>query len=400
MDIATTFITQAALALVVATQLLLTWYYDKNGSRAALHWAFAFYCVVLGWCVILLRTNTNDILPTIIINLAFLAAPILILSGVFVRIQVKIPVKRLLMILGSYFVFQTSLTFLNYSTEIKIVGINAFLAAIQFYSVLLVMRSNLGALANRVLAFGFLVVGMASMTRVFGILLTGDDIYAADQQAGRLFFILLAVVNITEGFTCLGALLIDRIDLVSRQALTDPLTRCLNRRGFDEVAEKAINQAKRGDNQIVLIVADLDRFKRVNDTYGHGAGDNTIKTFAQLLAEEIRSVDHLGRLGGEEFIVLLWQTDLEGAKELVFRIRQRLWNTIIQGLPKDFRVTSSFGATIIESDDQDINAIIHRADLALYQAKNNGRDQIQCLTKSQEKEAQTAFDNLETAEKA
>ena len=92
--------------------------------------------------------------------------------------------------------------------------------------------------------------------------------------------------------------------------------------------------------------------------------------------------------------------DLEGAKELVFRIRQRLSNTTIQGLPKDFRVTSSFGATIIESDDQDINAIIHRADLALYQAKNNGRDQIQCLTKSQEKEAQTAFDNLETAEKA
>jgi diguanylate cyclase (GGDEF)-like protein len=311
--------------------------------------------------------------------------------------QKKIPVTIFMFVLLTYFAAQTSLTFFEFSVQAKIVGINGFLAVLQFISVFYVLRSDLGQLANKVLAFGFFVVGLASSVRVFGILATGEDIYAADQDFGQLFFIFLAVVNITEGFTCLGALLIDRIDLVSKQALTDPLTNCLNRRGFDEIVQQTFEKARRGNNQTVLIVADLDRFKRINDTYGHGAGDNTIRLFAEIFTEEIRTVDHLGRLGGEEFIILLWQTDLNGAKELVTRIRTRLSQTKIAGLPEPFRVTSSFGATVVETDETDINAIIHRADLALYQAKNNGRDQLRCLTKEQEQQAQQEFDNLEKA---
>lgn len=395
MDLITSFITQAALAFVVGTQLLLTWYYDTKGGRAALHWSGAFYCVVIGWIAILTRNNPSELLPTLFVNIAFLAAPVLILTGVFVRMQKTIPIRLLLSVLFVGFLFQTSLVFFNFPIEARIVGVNAFLAFMQFLSVYYVLRSDLGQLANRVLAVGFFVVGMASFIRALGIIATGEDIYAADQEWGRLFFIGLAVVNITEGFTCLGALLIDRIDLVSKQALTDPLTNCFNRRGFDELAERTIEKAKRGNNETVLIVADLDRFKRVNDTYGHGAGDNTIKAFASLLSEEIRSVDHLGRLGGEEFIILLWQTDLSGAKDLIQRIRKKLTQTSIPGLPYNFRITSSYGATTIDPDDNDMNAIIHRADLALYRAKHKGRDQLQCITKEQEQQAQKEFDNLE-----
>lgn len=397
MDVTTTFITQAALAFVVGTQLLLTWSYDKTGSRAALHWSLAFYCVVIGWVAILTRDVSSSIFPTLVVNIAFLSAPMLILSGVFVRMNKPSPTKALLITLLAGFFLQTSLTVFESSAEIKIIGINLFLAIVQFISVFFVLKSQQGVLANRVLAIGFFVVGMASSLRVAGILLTGKDIYAADQSFGQLFFILLAVVNITEGFTCLGALLIDRIDLISKQALTDPLTNCLNRRGFDELIQKSIERAKHENSKIVLIVADLDRFKKVNDTYGHGAGDNTIKTFSQIIARKIRTVDLLGRLGGEEFIISLWQTNLDGAEELVVRIQKALEATQIEGLPEDFRVTSSFGATIIETEETDINAIIHRADLALYKAKNNGRNQLQCLTKQQEQMAQQEFDELEAA---
>ena len=384
MDAATTFITQAALAVVVGTQLLLAWYYDQKRGRPALYWGGAFFCVAIGWSAFLLRDNHIDLLPVIITNSTFLLAPVLLVAGVFVRMQKVIPIKILASVYIIAFCTQTSLTLFDISIQNRIITMNLYVAAVQFSAVFLVLGSQLFSPSNQMLAVGFFAVGLASALRAIGLLVTGVDFYDASHEMGRLILVLPGIVNVVEGFTCIGALLIDRIDQLSRQVLTDPLSKCLNRRGFDKVANELINRAKRGQNDLTLVVADLDRFKRVNDTYGHSAGDRVITTFAQMLSEETRTVDHVGRLGGEEFIMILWHTNLEGAKELVERIRKRLAHTQIKSLPDDFRITSSFGATMIEADESDLNDIIHRADIALYQAKENGRDQLQCINKEDE----------------
>ena len=156
-------------------------------------------------------------------------------------------------------------------------------------------------------------------------------------------------------------------------SLTDPLTGVGNRRRLEQALAAEVSRASRTGARLCAIMADLDHFKRVNDTYGHAAGDNVLMAFGDLLRRHTRAIDIVARFGGEEFVVLLPYTELENAIAIADRIRESLAACPIESLPD--RVTASFGVAEMALDEPG-SGLLRRADAALYDAKHSGRNRV------------------------
>ena len=157
-------------------------------------------------------------------------------------------------------------------------------------------------------------------------------------------------------------------------ATTDMLTEIYNRRKLYEILEHEYTRAKRYGTDLSVIMFDIDYFKKINDTHGHDVGDYVLKTVAKNVKKVIREVDYFGRWGGEEFLIILPQTDLEGAMAAAEKIREVIENI---GFGKIGKVTASFGvSTYIKSLDNSPDEIIKSADIALYDAKKKGRNKV------------------------
>jgi diguanylate cyclase (GGDEF)-like protein len=166
--------------------------------------------------------------------------------------------------------------------------------------------------------------------------------------------------------------------LVARQASTDGLTELANRREFEESLANEISRAERFGGSLALILADLDNFKQVNDRFGHQAGDEVLRSFADILRETVRDIDVAARYGGEEFAILLPQTDIVGAEALAERLREAVESRAmahVQDSP--VTVTSSFG---VASFPEAVTGpgLFAAADEALYRAKRAGKNCVVC----------------------
>ena len=167
-------------------------------------------------------------------------------------------------------------------------------------------------------------------------------------------------------------------DLAGRMrdlAARDPLTGVLNRRGFEEAANRAVANALRHRQPLSLAVADLDRFKAVNDLHGHATGDLLLRRFASAIDEAIRQGDLLGRMGGEEFVLLLVNTPADAAVAVIDRLRRDV-ATLTLATDPPLTVTTSFGVAQLTPADGSLDALIARADGALYRSKQGGRDRV------------------------
>lgn len=163
-----------------------------------------------------------------------------------------------------------------------------------------------------------------------------------------------------------------------RLAGTDELSGVANRRAFLERAEAEIARARRTSHPMAVLMFDIDRFKSVNDNYGHDSGDQVIRAMASILVEAIRDdVDAVGRLGGEEFAVLLRETSPRAARDVANRILEAARVRKVECSDTTLRFTCSVGITMLRtSANESIREILVRADEALYAAKNGGRDQL------------------------
>jgi two-component system cell cycle response regulator len=166
--------------------------------------------------------------------------------------------------------------------------------------------------------------------------------------------------------------------LLEEMALTDALTGLPNRRAIDIWAPRELSAAARHKFPVWTVMADLDFFKKVNDTYGHDAGDTALKTFAEILTAHTRQSDMCARLGGEEFLLMMTHADQEGARTVVERIRKQFENTKFTFGDSIVTVTASFGiAGFRGTRPADWNALVACADAALYTAKHKGRNRIE-----------------------
>ncbi|MEO1820543.1 diguanylate cyclase [Pseudomonas sp.] len=159
-------------------------------------------------------------------------------------------------------------------------------------------------------------------------------------------------------------------------ALRDGLTGLLNRRYWESCLEREFARHQRYDNPVSLVIFDIDHFKRVNDTYGHQTGDEVIRETARITSQLVRETDFAGRYGGEEFVVLLPGTTLDGAAQFAERLRSSIERQQLdyQGSPLTF--TISLGVATLTDNMAGYLTLLERADKALYQSKEGGRNQV------------------------
>ncbi len=169
---------------------------------------------------------------------------------------------------------------------------------------------------------------------------------------------------------------------VSREQLhavqyTDPLTGLLNRRGFEDSGARELSRTARTGQTMGFVILDIDKFKNINDTYGHPAGDDVLRELAQVLREQTRTLDHVFRFGGEEFGVVLPHTPPGEMTHVCERIRIKVEETHFTSMPKAGAVTVSMGALSVGSEKRPkLEDVYPVADELLYRAKQEGRNRV------------------------
>lgn len=163
------------------------------------------------------------------------------------------------------------------------------------------------------------------------------------------------------------------IDRMQRMAEDDYLTGLYNRRKGQELLDYEFNRSRRYDSRFSVIMLDIDYFKQTNDEFGHSTGDQVLKGIAMLLRDDVRVADMVTRWGGEEFLIICPETDLEGAAQLAEKLRRRIEQ---YEFPVCGHKTVSFGVAAYEKADATVERLVARADDALYEAKNSGRNRV------------------------
>jgi diguanylate cyclase (GGDEF)-like protein len=160
-------------------------------------------------------------------------------------------------------------------------------------------------------------------------------------------------------------------------ATTDDLTGLANRRHFlARLAEEHARLQRQDTQRAVVLMLDWDHFKAINDTFGHAAGDAVLRHGAALMRDSLRKIDQVGRIGGEEFAILLSGADRAAAQVFAERLRQKVANTPVLYENRSIPVTVSIGITALTAQDATVDAVLRRADAALYRAKTEGRNRV------------------------
>ena len=159
-------------------------------------------------------------------------------------------------------------------------------------------------------------------------------------------------------------------------AMTDLLTNCLNRRGFYIHAKQQMLELQKQGQHICLIYWDIDKFKAINDQYGHAGGDQVLIYISNMIKQNIKKDDLLGRMGGEEFVILIGRSSYDDANSVAERLRTMINDTPIPFGEWHIKVTASFGVVELAEKDITVEQAIDLADNALYKAKSGGRNKV------------------------
>jgi diguanylate cyclase (GGDEF)-like protein len=201
------------------------------------------------------------------------------------------------------------------------------------------------------------------------------------RSAGTSMFSFLTPILIAV-MTALGVIWLAMAQLqyeLEAQSKIDSLTGLLNRRALEQIGVKAVEIARRHSAALSLIILDLDHFKLINDVYGHDGGDVALHHAARCLRDNLRDVDHVARLGGEEFVAVLPGTSHTRATEIAENLRRRLSSLTVAHQSQEIRVSASFGVATMLPTDTTWLEILRRGDRALYLAKEQGRDRVAVL---------------------
>ncbi|MEH6577329.1 MAG: GGDEF domain-containing protein [Amphritea sp.] len=184
------------------------------------------------------------------------------------------------------------------------------------------------------------------------------------------------VGQLAQAFNRMTAALKCSEEELKRLATIDSLTGLLNRRALMEEARKERHRANRSGSVITIAMLDLDHFKRINDSYGHAAGDTVLQNFASILKQQLRVTDYIGRIGGEEFVIVLPETDLDSGYRLIEKIKGRVITQIFQ-LDDEATISITFSAGVVAwNREEDFEDVLRQADSKLYQAKQSGRNKV------------------------
>ena len=366
------------LFVVFAGGFLSLYFYDRRRRSAGL-WALSYLASAIGFLIDIFRDLMPPLVASIGSNFLYISTAVFFVAAVHIHCNRAMPAKRIAAIVGAatlafgWYRFATPDPFMR--TAIANIGV----ALVFLASLAPLIRQQRGLSIERFLAaviamFSLLLLARAAVNMTAApATLNGLANTAATQLL--LLHAIIGIMSLIAAMTIFVMLGVRIATDLRRQADTDPLTGLLNRRGFGARAGDTMTLLHRAPLPFAVVACDIDRFKHVNDTYGHGVGDDVIVGLAKLLGKGARESDLAARTGGEEFAVALWNTDERGAR-LYAEGKRTGFSTLQTCLAQPaLRCTASFGIAVHEVGDT-LEDLLERADQALYASKRAGRNRV------------------------
>src|SRR5262245_50905847 len=374
LDLPTLFIITVFVSAVAGLMLLLSWWQNRNVQALAL-WGTAFIMGSVGVALVFARGEITDVWSIAIANAIVAAAYGTLWSGVrsFEGHSTSVP----LMLAGAGIWLLACQIEPFYATPTARAALmSAIVIAYSGLSAWELWRGRAEGLMSRWPIIVLLLVH--AVIFLIRIPLAGSIPLATTSHEIHIdwwTFVVFETVFFSIAIAyLLGGMTRERIVLWHQHAsLIDPLTGVSNRRAFLERGEKLLRRSQFDRRPAALLLMDLDKFKTINDTRGHHAGDQVLIAFCGIAAAAIRPGDLFGRLGGEEFACLLPGSPLEGGLDVAERIRRNFEATAVNIGADTLSATVSIGVAIFADRDLDLAALMMEADRALYRAKANGR---------------------------
>lgn len=365
-----------AIALALSSAFLTLWLYQRDRTYLAAL-AFAYACSAAGFLLQYFTLPIGFALTKLLSNVAFTVGACLMAAAVVTRYgrqSAVVPICALGLCgfaAFNWFLFvQPDLTWRIYAINFAFGAITLVVAA-ELHAVRRNGPTEAILFVLALLSGLNFIVRPLVIVKLYGAFHSYEGFYQSVYwTTAQLSHAVLALLIALSLFT---AAALDVVKALNAESRTDPLSKLLNRRGFEEQVEHLLATKAGKSLPLALVLADLDHFKTVNDRYGHEGGDLVIAHFAATLRAASGGRAIAGRLGGEEFAVLLPAADLAAAQRFAEGVRTSFAASRMPGLPRDAVVTASFGIAV-RTGGEEIAPLMRRADDALYKAKRSGRD--------------------------
>lgn len=338
-------------------------------------WALGFFFMAVVWLQGSILTYSNQPpgnLLTFFNNLLFALSNYLWSYGVWLRNRMTFPWQWFLSIVALELICIFSFIIVNNDYNIRLTVLYGTSVFMSFVTVLAILRYPTTKYGDRLLILGLLTYCIYNLIIVVTFINTpADSFFNNANSSVDLLKTFAPIAYALLGMCFLGVMLLDVIEELSEKSRHDYLTGLYNRFGFEQAYFEAQEKAKRVTVKgMVLVLVDLDKFKSINDEFGHSVGDKALTWFSQLLQESCRKSDVVGRLGGDEFVMLLWDCDTQQCKEFLQRFSRRCKGSPVPDMDTPIFVSASFGICDVTSHNT-LDDIILCADRNLYSAKEH-----------------------------
>ena len=366
-----------AVALLLAVAFILLWSYRKDRPYILLS-AWGFLTCAAGFLLQDVVPLPDFGLSKLLSNGLFYAAVTLLSAATISRRGAVIPYAAWTVTLSLGLILLAWFIYVDPRLDVRIYVVNATIGVVvaaTLYALRHPRRGNIVdyltvgltvvALLNFILRPALIVRDGARYTNYDGF---QQSVYWTTVQFAS------ALLTIGVALMLMVAIALELIAELQTESRTDKLTNLLNRRGFEDQANKRLQGCIKNGEPAMMVLADLDHFKHINDAHGHAAGDAVIAAFGAILRGAADSNAIIGRIGGDEFAILLPHSHQGVAQVFAEKVRAQFCSTLIEGLPSPAPLTASFGICAHRAGDS-FATLVRKADDALYAAKRQGRDQ-------------------------
>ncbi|PBB16905.1 GGDEF domain-containing protein [Mesorhizobium sp. WSM4313] len=366
------------IALALGAAFLVLWSYQRHRPYLAV--LGASYCLSApGFLLQYFTLPIGVALTKLVSNICFTIAACCLSSAIIARYGRRVPYVGIGIVTGGGLAAFIWFMFVQPDLTWRVLAMNFGFGALSLLvgAELRTVRHN--GPTEKILLVLSLLSGLNFIARTLVVVIAHGPFHGYDGFYGSSYWTTAllshALLSLLTALCLFTAAALDVMRALKDETHTDPLSGILNRRGFEERANLLLDQCGKAGFPVALVLADLDHFKALNDRHGHEAGDRVIADFAAKLRSATGARGAAGRIGGEEFAVLLPLSDLASARLFAEAIRSFYSAGAIEGLPPDTRVTASFGVAA-RTGREGLMPLMRRADEALYKAKKNGRDSV------------------------
>lgn len=368
-----------SIAFLFGLTFLILWSRQKH-RRAILSFALSYACVGTGFLISHMTPGWTGLMNMLVLDSIYLAGAAFMIWGVCTRVDVDPQLSKLIAmcVVGMGAILSVKAMGFSYNTSLMVV--NTIIGGVMLFGCWMIRHNALKGGVESLVFWAIFVAASQFWLRSGGTL-TMETVQAGTAYRDSTYWAVLnasvAICSIIVALSLIAACATDTIKEIRTVSNTDLLTGLRNRRAFDEEVHSALVKSARASVPVSLAIMDIDHFKLVNDTYGHQTGDRVIAQLGKLILEMPRESDLSGRLGGEEFAVLLWNADLAGARLFAEGLRSSFEAQRLDGMPRKKGCTISVGVAQWQKSE-DFDDLYARADAALYRAKNAGRNRVEC----------------------